>query len=95
MYNNIKMQYQNEEIVNNQNNLIEPLLDPNNERFTILPIKFPAIWEMYKIQQSAYWKAEEIDFSNFPHNPCQSLNHGSDSIKLIFPARLFHFLYFF
>lgn len=42
---------------------VEPLTDPNNERFTIFPIKFPEIWEMYKTQQELYWKAEEIDFS--------------------------------
>ena len=29
---------------------LEPLLDPANERFTILPLKFPAIWDMYKKQ---------------------------------------------
>jgi ribonucleoside-diphosphate reductase subunit M2 len=44
-------------------NVIEPLLDPKNERFTIFPIKFPEIWAMYKTQQELYWKAEEIDFS--------------------------------
>lgn len=42
---------------------IEPLLDPENERFTMFPIKFPKIWEMYKMQQELYWKAEEIDFT--------------------------------
>ena len=42
---------------------IEPLLDPNNERLTIFPIKFKNIWDMYKKQQAAFWKAEEIDFS--------------------------------
>lgn len=47
----------------NPESVIEPLLDPANERFTIKPIKFNQIWEMYKKQQSMYWKAEEIDFS--------------------------------
>lgn len=42
---------------------IEPLLDPKNERFTVFPIKFPTIWDSYKEQLSAFWKAEEIDFS--------------------------------
>ena len=44
-------------------NKIEPLLDPANERFSIFPIKFPEVWNMYKTQQELYWKAEEIDFS--------------------------------
>lgn len=42
---------------------IEPLLDPNNEQYTVYPIKYKNIWDMYKKQQSCYWKAEEIDFS--------------------------------
>ena len=41
----------------------EPLLNPSNTRFTILPIEYPDIWEMYNTQLSAFWKAEEIDFS--------------------------------
>lgn len=41
---------------------IEPLIDPKNERFTMHPITYPKIWEMYKKQQNAYWRAEEIDF---------------------------------
>jgi ribonucleotide reductase beta subunit family protein with ferritin-like domain len=43
--------------------VIEPLLDPANEKFTMFPITYPTLWEMYKIQQDAYWRAEEIDFS--------------------------------
>lgn len=43
---------------------MEPLLDPNNARFTIYPIKYPTIWELYMKQLAAFWKAQEIDFSN-------------------------------
>lgn len=42
---------------------IEPLLDPKNERFTVFPIEYPTIWKLYKKQQDANWRAEEIDFT--------------------------------
>lgn len=41
----------------------EVLLKENKDRFVILPIKFPKIWEMYKKQQASFWTAEEIDLS--------------------------------
>lgn len=40
----------------------EPLLT-EPKRFTIFPIVHQDIWDAYKTQQNAYWKAEEIDFS--------------------------------
>jgi len=43
---------------------IEPLLDINNNRLTVYPIKFENIWQQFKLQQAAFWTAEEIDFSN-------------------------------
>lgn len=39
----------------------EPLLEPSNERFVLLPIKFDDIWEMYKKAMASFWTAEEID----------------------------------
>ncbi|MCW7469568.1 ribonucleotide-diphosphate reductase subunit beta [Leptospira kanakyensis] len=42
----------------------EVLLKENQDRFVILPIKFPKIWEMYKKQQASFWTAEEIDLSS-------------------------------
>lgn len=42
----------------------EPILNEENRRFTLYPIKYPGIFELYKKQLSAFWKAEEIDFSN-------------------------------
>jgi ribonucleotide reductase beta subunit family protein with ferritin-like domain len=41
----------------------EPILNPKNERFTIFPIQYHSVWNMYKVQMSAFWKAEEIDFT--------------------------------
>ena len=42
----------------------EVLLDAENNRLTVYPIKYEQIWKMYKHQQAANWTAEEIDFSN-------------------------------
>lgn len=41
----------------------EPILDQNNRRFTLFPITYSSIWELYKKQLASFWKAEEIDFS--------------------------------
>jgi ribonucleotide reductase beta subunit family protein with ferritin-like domain len=42
---------------------LEYILNPINSRFTVFPIKHHNLWELYKKQQAAFWKAEEIDFS--------------------------------
>lgn len=44
-------------------NEIEEILDPKNSRFTVFPIKYPKIWELYEKQLASFWKAQEIDFS--------------------------------
>ncbi|MFN9496366.1 MAG: ribonucleotide-diphosphate reductase subunit beta, partial [Bacteroidota bacterium] len=41
----------------------EPILRENKDRFVLLPIKYPAIWEMYKKHEASFWTAEEIDLS--------------------------------
>lgn len=41
----------------------ELLLKENKDRFVILPINYPAIWEMYKKHVASFWTAEEIDLS--------------------------------
>ncbi|HXI00042.1 MAG TPA: ribonucleoside-diphosphate reductase small subunit [Sphingobacteriaceae bacterium] len=46
----------------NQEN--EILLKENKDRFVILPINHPAIWEMYKKHEASFWTAEEIDLSD-------------------------------
>ena len=48
----------------NNDEFIEPILDPRNAKFTIFPIKYHKIWARYKEQLASMWKAEEIDFSN-------------------------------
>src|ERR1700744_957766 len=42
----------------------EVLLRENNDRFVILPINYPRIWEMYKKHEASFWTAEEIDLSD-------------------------------
>ncbi|HEX3766969.1 MAG TPA: ribonucleoside-diphosphate reductase small subunit [Puia sp.] len=41
----------------------ELLLKENKDRFVILPINYPRIWEMYKKHEAGFWTAEEIDLS--------------------------------
>jgi ribonucleoside-diphosphate reductase beta chain len=41
----------------------ELLLQENKDRFVLLPIKYPKIWEMYKKHEASFWTAEEIDLS--------------------------------
>ncbi|MET2986313.1 ribonucleotide-diphosphate reductase subunit beta [Aureibaculum conchae] len=40
---------------------VEPILQPNDNRFVIFPIQHPDLWEWYKLQQASIWTAEEID----------------------------------
>jgi ribonucleoside-diphosphate reductase beta chain len=42
---------------------VEPLLQPNNNRFVLFPIQHDDIWDMYKKQEASIWTAEEIDLS--------------------------------
>ena len=41
----------------------EVLLQENKDRFVLLPINYPRIWEMYKKHEASFWTAEEIDLS--------------------------------
>ncbi|MFN3793331.1 MAG: ribonucleoside-diphosphate reductase small subunit [Chitinophagaceae bacterium] len=42
----------------------EILLKENKDRFVILPINYPKIWEHYKRHEASFWTAEEIDLSS-------------------------------
>ena len=44
-------------------NIIEPLLNPDDNRFVMFPIKYEDIWQMYKKQVDCFWRAEEIDLT--------------------------------
>uniref|UniRef100_A0A6C0DHH1 Uncharacterized protein n=1 Tax=viral metagenome TaxID=1070528 RepID=A0A6C0DHH1_9ZZZZ len=43
--------------------IVEPLLNPDDNRFVMFPIKYEDIWQMYKKQVDCFWRAEEIDLS--------------------------------
>ncbi len=45
-------------------NTNELLLKENKDRFVILPINYPKVWEMYKKHEASFWTAEEIDLSS-------------------------------
>ena len=45
------------------NDTEEILLKENKDRFVILPINYPKIWEQYKRHEASFWTAEEIDLS--------------------------------
>ena len=42
---------------------IEPLLQEDDNRFVMFPIKDQDIWKMYKKQEDLFWRVEEIDLS--------------------------------
>ena len=41
----------------------EELLQQDDNRLTIFPIKYPQVWDMYQKAVSTFWVPEEIDFS--------------------------------
>ncbi len=41
--------------------LLEPILEENEDRFVIFPIKHHDLWEWYKKCEACFWTAEEID----------------------------------
>ncbi|KYQ90215.1 ribonucleotide reductase small subunit [Tieghemostelium lacteum] len=46
------------------NNVEEPILKENKDRFVLFPIKYPDIWNMYKQAEASFWTAEEIDLAS-------------------------------
>lgn len=44
-----------------------PITSPNDNRYTVYPIKFPDLWEFYMNAVASFWSADEIDttFDNF------------------------------
>ncbi|TAG32144.1 MAG: ribonucleoside-diphosphate reductase [Sphingobacteriia bacterium] len=53
----------------------ELLLKENKDRFVILPINYPKIWEQYKRHEASFWTAEEIDLSGDTKD-WENLNDG-------------------
>lgn len=42
---------------------MDPILSKSLNRFSMLPIKYPKLWNLYKQTESLFWTAEEIDLS--------------------------------
>jgi ribonucleoside-diphosphate reductase subunit M2 len=53
----------------------EPLLDENPDRFCMFPVKYQAIWEMYKKAEASFWTAEEVDLGDDQRH-WEKLNDG-------------------
>ena len=51
---------------NTENRVAEPLLDPNDDRFTMFPIKYGDIWEMYKKAEASFWTGTSPTRPNSP-----------------------------
>jgi ribonucleoside-diphosphate reductase beta chain len=47
--------------MNQLNHENELLLRENKDRFVLLPINYPKVWEKYKQHEASFWTAEEID----------------------------------
>ncbi len=43
---------------------MEPLLEPNPDRWIMLPIKYQPIWDMYIKARNCFWLPPEIDFTH-------------------------------
>ena len=66
----------------------EPILQEDNTRFVLFPIKFPLIWKMYKKAQASYWTAEEISFTQKDIDQWEVLD---DKIKFFLERQLAFF----
>lgn len=42
----------------------EPILQKEENRFVLFPIKHPDVWLMYKKAEASFWTAEEIDLAH-------------------------------
>ncbi|KAK2604832.1 hypothetical protein N8I77_007730 [Diaporthe amygdali] len=51
-----------------QDELEEPILKENPQRFVLFPIQYHEIWQMYKKHEASFWTAEEIDLSKDMHD---------------------------
>jgi len=52
--------YSYEEIVET---IVEPILFPRDDRYTLFPIRYNDIYELLKKSRASFWNPEEIDFS--------------------------------
>ncbi|XP_057524533.1 ribonucleoside-diphosphate reductase small chain A [Amaranthus tricolor] len=55
----------------------EPILMEQSDRFCMLPVRYNRLWEMYKKAEASFWTAEEVDLSS----DVQQWDQLSDSEK--------------
>jgi len=54
----------------------EPLLQPEEHRLCIEPIRYPAIYDFYQSALACFWVSGEVDLSTDPHDWDTKLNDG-------------------
>jgi ribonucleoside-diphosphate reductase subunit M2 len=47
-----------------QEEVPEPILEENEQRYVLFPIKYPSVYEMYKKHLASFWTADEVDLYN-------------------------------
>ncbi len=56
-------------------NMNEPILTENKQRFVLFPIQYHEVWEMYKKAEASFWTAEEVDLAQ-DLSDWEKLNEG-------------------
>ena len=74
---------------NTENRLAEPLLDDNVDRFTMFPIKYNDIWEMYKKAEASFWTGASHALLHLvsPHQSNAPVPHYCVSTRASTPPR--------
>ncbi|RDX47457.1 putative ribonucleoside-diphosphate reductase small chain B [Lentinus brumalis] len=57
----------------------EPILTAELSRFVLFPLRYPDLWNAYKIAQASFWTPAEIDFSSDIHHWNQMLTDDERS----------------
>lgn len=74
----------------NKDRNTEPILQDSENRYVLLPIKHPKLWELYKRAQSSYWVPEEIDlksdYDDFMTKMTENERHFIKNILAFFAA---------
>jgi ribonucleoside-diphosphate reductase beta chain len=53
---------------------MEKILQPNPQRFSLLPVQHHDLWKMYKTAEASFWTAEEIDLA-------QDISHWREKLN--------------
>lgn len=47
---------------------LDPILRPNQNRYTLFPIQHRDLWKFYKVAENSFWVPEEIKLDKDPHD---------------------------